>query len=628
MITIYSQKEFSEVYFSIQNGIFWIDYNLLPGARPSGAILSMSDFGEDSDSNGLYENLILEINIEFYHPDTFNLYATVYADPSNSYYTLIGSYFLEFSSDEKGILIINLEIPAKDILNNAQDYYTNFEVWLYLFDNQGYQLDYKGPLYTNYYYLDEFEHIIPSYEWFTNFKEIDGDNDGLIDVLQLTVDFHSIEITDSQVDIVMEIYYIDGAEEIIIDYLIQSMYISYPDSWQYVYFNFLAPLAGDYHVITLLYINGYRSDSIDLYWLSVDKFDLPTYSIDASLTSVNWDSDTTDDTVEFNGKLHVHDNSGTLEMYYYVYMTIFIYNEDFGSWDSYDFNSDFYHSFFSGDRIYSGYFYWNAKETGTFRFDIQIILYQQEISFFSEIFDLTQFEDPFFYGYTWYNFYRDTDYDSYPDTIEFSYNAYVDPQMNVFDSLIFTMDLYSYDPSTEAKTYLDSQIVEYSGPIIGGYWADFAWVIETDGYYYYMVYINLDAWKLAQIELSTPFLTEKKEPDFSWVLSYYGTDTDGDSLEDTITINLDFTFDDTANYKVDVWVDIYYVDKETGQLIWLDYLQDNFMIENGNPTTYNVNFEWQATFEGIFYFVITINLNSQIFDYASFGWQGTPIITP
>ena len=190
------------------------------------------------------------------------------------------------------------------------------------------------------------------------------------------------------------------------------------------------------------------------------------------------------------------------------------------------------------------------------------------------------------------------------------------------------MDLYTYDPATETKTYLETQYVYFPGPIMGGYWADFTMTIETDGNYYYMVNVSLDAWKVGQIELSTPYLTEKKEPDFSWVLSYFGSDTDGDSLEDTITINIDFTFAGTANYKVDVWIDIFYLDEEAGQLIWLDYLEDIFIVENGNPSTYNANFKWQAIYEGLFYFAINFNLNGQIFDYTTFSWQGAPISAP
>lgn len=624
-LEIYSQQE---NFFSYQNGIFWVDYNLLPGARPSGAISDMKDYGEDLDSNGLFEYLVLEIKVDVYKPDSFNIYSLVYADPSTGYNTFIGYYYKSFSAVESGIITIDIEIPAKDIITNSIEYYTNFEIWLYLMDGMGYQIDNKGPLYTNYYYLDQFEYTVPVYEWFTNFKELDADNDNLIDMVELGSDFHSIDLINAQIDVMMEVYFIDESQETLVNAFIQSTYVTLPDSWYYMYFEYLASYSGNYHIITNLFIDGALMQTVEIYWLDVDKFDLPTYSVEANLLTTNWDTEVTDDTVLVTSKLHVFDNPGIVQMNYYIYLLIYKYNEQFGTWDFFDYDYDSYYSFFYGDRVHTDYFYWNAKESGMYQFDVILELYGQQVYSFSETAELTQFTQPFSYFYTWYNMYYDEDYDGLADTIQFSYNAFIDPQMNIFDNLIFTMDIFSYDPATESKTYVDSQIIVFDGPVYNAYWADFFWPVIADGYYYYDVNVSIGPWKVDEIGLSTPYLTEKKELDFTWSLNYYGTDSDGDSLEDTININIDFSFSESANYKVEIYVEIYFINPDTGEMTYIDTLQDNFMVENGNPSNQEVNFEWQATSEGQYFFSVAMIFNGQIFQYEYFSWIGYPITSP
>jgi subtilisin family serine protease len=631
-MTIYSQSDYnmtgySEVFFSYQNGIFWVDYNLLPGARPSGSILSMNDYGEDIDGNGLYENLVLEVQIEVYRPDNFNLYSIVYADPSTGYYTYIGFFYKSSYTNDTGILSIEIMVSAKDILTRSQEFYTNFEVWLYLIDGLGYQIDYRGPLFTCYYTLDQFEYILPSYEWFTDFYQFDTDNDSLIEAFDLYSNFHAIALTNVLVDFNVEIYYLSQNDSMLIDSFWQSIFINSPDSWYFVYFQYIAKFTGDYDIVIRLYIDGSLTESREILWLNVDTFNLPDYTLVSNITPNDWDLEGTNDTIEFSYKLHIFDNPGTFEMKFEVFMDVFIFNEISQTWQIYYSDYDYLHATFIGDRIFSSYFFWNAKETGTFKFEFQEYLYGQKISTLTEIVELSEFMQQFDFAYGWYYGFDDSNFDNFPDTILASYGVYVDPMMNNFSSLTFIMDVYEYDPVTESISFVDTQSIDYLGPIMNIYWGDFMYGVKNDGYYYFEVNVYLDSWKVGHIDLSTPFMVAGSEPDFTWYYFNSGSDTNGDSLEDTFNLSIIFNFSETANYNGDIYVDVLWLDNSTENQTfnYIETLYDNFQIQNGTPSESISNFQWQAIYEGVYLFSVNIVLNNQFYQYFYLYWYGTPV---
>jgi hypothetical protein len=166
---------FGSVYFSYQNGLFDVDYELLPGAAPAASIYSVDDYGIDGDGNGLYEYLAVSITLDVRSPQEFLLLMTAYGDASTGWWSYVGNYEQFAMAYEPGLISIELLIPASDIISNTYDGYTNYELWINLIDPYvGSLIESVGPIYTDWYFKSDFEVPVSIYDVFDYGEDVDA----------------------------------------------------------------------------------------------------------------------------------------------------------------------------------------------------------------------------------------------------------------------------------------------------------------------------------------------------------------------------------------------------------------------------------------------------------------------
>ena len=135
-----------------------------------------SDYGLDADSNGLYEYLIVEVNVTVTYNGYYSFFADLYA---------MGSVYVESYSDiilmDPGTWVVQMSFSGSVIREVGMD--CNFTVDFYVMYSGSYM---DGDNYlTSHYYADDFEgdasFISPHYEY-----TIDIDSDDLYDCLILS----------------------------------------------------------------------------------------------------------------------------------------------------------------------------------------------------------------------------------------------------------------------------------------------------------------------------------------------------------------------------------------------------------------------------------------------------------
>lgn len=155
------------------------------------------DYGSDLDSNGYYDELVIELYIEPLSTGDFLAMAYVY-DYWYDYMMTIE----EVVSLEEGVLYTwTISLTAYEILTNGQDGYYYLDLYLYDVDET---VEYDGSYcYTSYYYLDEFDPIgaffVPPYDDLGRDDDLNGAYDYL--VVTLYVDASSTGYYDVEVDV-------------------------------------------------------------------------------------------------------------------------------------------------------------------------------------------------------------------------------------------------------------------------------------------------------------------------------------------------------------------------------------------------------------------------------------------
>ncbi len=146
-----------------------------------------SDYGDDIDGDGLFDNLVIELGVEVNRTGNYTLFAML-EDLSGNDYQYINESFLDIGNHSLK-LIFNGSIIYKSRING---YFRLIEIELY---NSSYDLmDFRIDAYnTSYYYYSEFQRPEEGVIGFSD-SGLDTNENGLYDYLQINV---RINITDS-----------------------------------------------------------------------------------------------------------------------------------------------------------------------------------------------------------------------------------------------------------------------------------------------------------------------------------------------------------------------------------------------------------------------------------------------
>lgn len=253
------------VFYHEYNGLIDVDYTLLPGAAPAASIYSVDDFGIDANSNGMFEYLDVSITIDVEKPREFILYLDIFGDASTGWWSYVGSYYTYFTAWEPDFVTIEFLIPASDILNSVFDEYTSFELWITLIDTSTEtQLDFEGPIYTNWYYIPDFE--VP-WMYSVGYYTYDADGDFCDDTIVILADFTFFSLNDVTVDLYLDVWFYDETDGY---FYIETLYDGFSvvenPSYFGTFFTWQAIMDGIFVFQLGVYIDGEFVSSDLVYW--------------------------------------------------------------------------------------------------------------------------------------------------------------------------------------------------------------------------------------------------------------------------------------------------------------------------------------------------------------------------
>jgi hypothetical protein len=146
-----------------------------------------SDYGYDSDSDGDYDNLVVDVEFETIAGGYMTLYVYLY-DSTESY---IISFDYVYEQTGIGSVTISANFSGEDIYASLHD--GPYRVVVYLYDNDGYYIGYSEFDTSSYLHTDFDEPVAVFSPPFTDSGR-DDDANGLYDVLVLNI---SIEVFDA-----------------------------------------------------------------------------------------------------------------------------------------------------------------------------------------------------------------------------------------------------------------------------------------------------------------------------------------------------------------------------------------------------------------------------------------------
>lgn len=264
-VAIYDPVLYS-VFYREHRGLIDVDYTLLPGAIPAAEIFSVNDYGIDDNNNGLFEALMVSINIYIEKPRDFILYLDVWGDASTGYWSSVGFYNTYFTAIEPGLMTIEFVIPSSDIIASVFDEYTNFELWIILYDTStGIEVDFEGPIYTDWYFILDFE--LP---WMYSVYYIiyDADGDFCEDTIDIFSDFAFYSLNDVTVNLELAVWFYDEIDEsyIYIETMVEGFSVIENPSYFGVFFNWHAIWDGTFAFVLYVYLDGAFVSYDVIYW--------------------------------------------------------------------------------------------------------------------------------------------------------------------------------------------------------------------------------------------------------------------------------------------------------------------------------------------------------------------------
>ncbi|TFG31878.1 hypothetical protein EU528_04910 [Candidatus Thorarchaeota archaeon] len=264
--------EFTYVFNSRRSGLIEVDYTQLPGAKPAALIHSIADYGVDVDGNGLFDYLAISITVDVEKPGEFILDMYVWGDASTMYSSLVGMYNQYFMAYESGLLSIEFLIPASEIASNVFDDYTDFELWITLFDaTNGMELDFRYFVYTDWYFISDFD--VP-WMYSLSYYTYDADGDFCDDTIDIFVDFAFLSLNDVTVDLYIDIWYYDEAssEYFYIGTWYEGFLVVENPSYFGTFLTFQAIYDGMFAFVPSIYIDGAFAVSEVIYWYNACTF--------------------------------------------------------------------------------------------------------------------------------------------------------------------------------------------------------------------------------------------------------------------------------------------------------------------------------------------------------------------
>ena len=231
--------------------------------EPPGAFFSPphSDYGEDTDSNGLYDNLVVQVSVEVTTAGTYYVYGYLY-DSLGGY---VGSDYASAALDV-GAATFDLYFWGEYIYGNRVD--GAFTVGLDLSDSSWNYLDDDEYTTTDYLY-DEFDPPAACFAPPHSDEGVDTDGDALFEYLAVTV---NIEVQ------VAGYYYVYGQFDSYWDYITDTVNYTYleagTDSVVFLFPGWMINALG-YDAELYVYLDVYSSSWT---WLDDDVHITGTYS--------------------------------------------------------------------------------------------------------------------------------------------------------------------------------------------------------------------------------------------------------------------------------------------------------------------------------------------------------------
>lgn len=636
---------FTNAFFSYQNGLFDVDYTLLPGAAPAASIYGFYDYGLDINGNGFYDYLVVNFLIEVQNPRDFLIYMDVWGDASTGYWSLVGFYSAYFTATEQGLMSIELYIPSEDILNNVYDEYTNFELWVTLVDATiWYQLDFLGPVYTDWYYIPDFEPALGWIESVFDYAE-DTNGNGLFENLVVSVTLNIHEPRDLFLD--MEFF---GGASTGYSVHIGSFYdfLSFPDPGLLIVelrvpstsiLNSISDAETDF----LMYLSlqdAMYGEELDFFppvftnWYDMSNFEPASVGI---VGIYDYPEDTngnglfenlvvgvTLDIQRLDDFIIIIDVWGDASMEYYSLV---------GTFDAYFTPSDI-GSFSLELYIPSGSILNNVLDPATdFQVNVQVwdahtyAVLDRDGPFYTGWYDMSDFEP------------ASSIYGVFDYGLDANGNGLYDALMiEVLVELVYTgefiVDLAVWgDASTGYTSDVGSYSVYFSIDTPGIYSVPiqipsidilnsimdestdfelYIWLVDADTYtvidHDYAIYTNWYA--ISDFEVAWQYSTY-----------YYTYDADGDTCDDTIDVGLDFAFYNLSGVDVEIYLDAWYWDNVTANYTYIETLVQSFSVTE-NPSFFSIVFTWPAPMDGDFAFVLSIYIDGELFTYEFIYWYG------
>ncbi|MHA2295728.1 MAG: S8 family serine peptidase [Candidatus Hodarchaeales archaeon] len=632
----------NDVFFSYQNALFYVDYELLPGARPPAFIYEVDDFGQDTDLNGLFESLIINVTVNVEKPKDFILILDVYGSPSTGYWDWVGSYYREFTAFDPGMYSILIAVPASDILRVSDDY-TNFELWINLLDIDWYQVDFLGPVYTDWYYLSEFEPPATIYE-VDDFPE-DFDGNGLFE--RLIIDVTVSVQTPGDYQLMLDVYgspstgywdWVGSYYEYITAFNpgMYSIQITVPAS------DILSRVSDDYTNfelwINLLDVNWYQVDFLgpvytDWYYLS--DFERPAFIYEVNDFGKDFDGNglferlIIDVTVsvqvpgDYQLMLDVFgsDSTGYVDWVgsYSEYLTAF----DLGMY-SIQITVPAIDILSRVSDDYTNFELWvSLLDINWYQIDFQGPIY-------TNWYYLSDFELPAFI-YEVVDFGEDIDSDGFSESLVID----VTVSVQVPGYYLLTLDVLGSD-STGYMDLVGSYLVFFPTFDLGMYSIRITVPASdilsrvSDDYTNFELWINLLDINGYQVDSLGPVYTDwyyLSDFEVAWIysLDYYTYDADGDSWEDTIDFYVNFEFYSLSDVDVDVYADIYLL--YSGEFLYIETLDYGFHV-TGDTIYYSAFFSWAAIADGDYLFALYFFIDGEYVTFDYFAWFGARAYNP
>ncbi|MHA2366624.1 MAG: hypothetical protein ACXAC7_21890, partial [Candidatus Hodarchaeales archaeon] len=146
----------------------------------------LADYGQDLNNNGLFDQLVIEINIYVKFESYYNLevHIDAFNDIQGYYWSHIG-YYWNYTDNVEGNNTILIIVPVRDIIMDL-DWDAIFDVEISLYGDDGLidQIDYQ----TELYYFDQWD-VPPMPAWIEDIADygVDDDENGLYNYLAFEI---------------------------------------------------------------------------------------------------------------------------------------------------------------------------------------------------------------------------------------------------------------------------------------------------------------------------------------------------------------------------------------------------------------------------------------------------------